>query len=123
MHRYRSFTFPFATARALLLASLLAGGATALPLRADADPPARDAAPSLVVNINTASAEELQQLPGVGPSRAQAIIEQRQRRPFARVEELMRVRGIGRSTFRSLRPHLTVEGATRAPARAEPRGR
>lgn len=64
------------------------------------------------VNLNTASAEELQRLPGVGPSRAEAILAYRDRRPFRRVEELMRIPGIGRKTFRRLRPLLTLEGPT-----------
>lgn len=70
------------------------------------------AAPVGQVNLNTASAEELQRLPGVGPSRAVAIVAYREQHPFRRVEELMRIRGIGRKTFRRLRPMLTLEGPT-----------
>lgn len=65
-----------------------------------------------VVNIQTATAEELQRLPGIGPSKAEAIIAFRQRTQFRRVEDILRVRGIGRATFRRLRPYLTVSGAT-----------
>jgi len=66
-----------------------------------------------VVNINTASAEELERLPGVGPTRARAILELRTRnKSFTRLEELMRVKGIGRATFRKLRPYLTLTGPT-----------
>ena len=65
-----------------------------------------------VINIQTASAEELQRLPGIGPSKADAIIAQRTRVPFRRIEDILRVRGIGRATFRRLRPHLSVTGAT-----------
>lgn len=65
-----------------------------------------------VVNINTASVAELTRLPGVGQAKAEAIVAQRERRNFRRVEELMRVRGIGRATFRRLRPMLTIEGET-----------
>lgn len=65
-----------------------------------------------VVNIQTASAEELQRLPGIGPSKAAAIIAYRERTPFRRIEDVMRVRGIGRATFRRLRPMLTVSGPT-----------
>ncbi|MCZ7683351.1 MAG: ComEA family DNA-binding protein [Sandaracinaceae bacterium] len=73
-----------------------------------------------MVNIQTATAEQLQLLPGVGPSKAQAIVEYRERRAFRRVEDIMRVRGIGRATFRRLRPMLTVDGPTTltAPVRA-----
>lgn len=65
-----------------------------------------------VVNINTATAEQLTLLPGIGPSRAQAIIQARERRAFRSVQELIRVRGIGRATLLRLRPYLTVEGET-----------
>lgn len=68
---------------------------------------------SLMVNLNTATEEELGHLPGIGPSKAAAIVAYRARgRRFRRVEELMRVRGIGRSTFRRLRPMLRVDGPT-----------
>jgi competence protein ComEA len=65
-----------------------------------------------VVNIQTASADQLQLLPGIGPSKAQAIVQFRERRAFRRVQDLMRVRGIGRATFRRLRSMLTVDGPT-----------
>ncbi len=65
-----------------------------------------------VVNLQTASAEELQRLPGIGPSKAEAIIAQRTRTPFRRIEDILRVRGIGRATFRRLRPYLSVTGPT-----------
>jgi len=95
---------------ALLLAVLApvpAAGAQTAEVPAEAP-----AAPSGQVNLNTASAKELQRLPGVGPSRAVAIVEYRERHPFRRVEELMRIRGIGRKTFRRLRPLLTLDGPT-----------
>jgi competence protein ComEA len=66
-----------------------------------------------VVNINTASAEELERLPSIGPSRARAILELRAKLShFQRVEQLLRVKGIGRATFRKLRPLLAVQGPT-----------
>lgn len=67
-------------------------------------------ATAATIDIQTASAAELETLPGVGPARAQAIIEYRTRTPFRRVEDLLRVSGIGRATFRDLRPLISVGG-------------
>jgi competence protein ComEA len=62
------------------------------------------------VNINTATAAELELLPGVGPTVALRIIEQRQTNgPFKRVEDLDQVRGIGARTLEKLRDLVTVE--------------
>lgn len=58
---------------------------------------------------NRADAEALEVLPGVGPVRAAAIVAERERRPFARVEDLRRVRGIGPVTLRRIAPFLGVE--------------
>lgn len=66
-----------------------------------------------VVNLNTATAQQLTLLPGIGQSKAEAIVSLRERRgPFQRVEQIMLVRGVGRATFRRLRPMLTLEGPT-----------
>jgi len=60
------------------------------------------------ININEAGPEELTQLPGIGPSRAEAIIAEREKRPFRRVEDIMRVPGIGRKTFGRIRDAIRV---------------
>jgi competence protein ComEA len=106
------------SSRAILLAASCATWLTqASPLRAEAvtapvPNPAPLAAPG-VVNINTASAEELERLPGVGPTRARAILELRTRvHHFMHSEGLLRVKGIGRATFRKLKPWLVLEGPT-----------
>jgi len=67
-----------------------------------------------VVNLNTATEVELTRLPGIGPSRAKAILALRARLGgrFRRIEELIRVRGIGRKTFRKLAPMLSLQGPT-----------
>jgi competence protein ComEA len=71
------------------------------------------APPSGVVNLNTATNEELERLPGIGPTRARAILELRLRiKRFSKLDDLLRVKGIGRATFRRLRPLLTLEGPT-----------
>lgn len=61
------------------------------------------------VNVNTASAEELQKLDGIGPKFAQAIIEARTAEPFKAVEDLKRVKGIGAKTIEKLRPVVVVK--------------
>ena len=60
------------------------------------------------ININEASVEQLVQLPGIGPSRAEAIVAERERRRFRRVEDIMRVPGIGRKTFVRIRSSIRV---------------
>jgi competence ComEA-like helix-hairpin-helix protein len=75
-----------------------------------------------VVNLNTAPAELLELLPGVGPAKVLSIIVYRQRRPFRTVDELVRIKGIGRKMVRRLRAHLAVSGPTTARAVHHARG-
>ena len=61
------------------------------------------------LNVNTASAEELEALSGVGPAKAEAIVEYRQTNgPFASVEDLALVSGIGDKTVEQLRSDIDV---------------
>ncbi len=60
------------------------------------------------IDVNTATADELQRLPGVGPVTAQAIIAARAAKPFASVNDLDRVKGIGPKTLDKLRPFVVV---------------
>jgi competence protein ComEA len=60
------------------------------------------------ININEAGSDELVALPGIGPSRAEAIIAEREKRRFRRVEDIMRVAGIGRKTFARIRASIRV---------------
>lgn len=61
------------------------------------------------VNINTASSAELQTLPRIGPKVAQRIIDFRKKNgKFKRIEELMKIEGIGEKIFRGLRDRITV---------------
>ncbi len=78
---------------------------------------AAEAEPALagVVNVNTATVEELQLLPGVGEVRALAIVEARkQNGGFKRVDDLLGVTGIGSTSLERLRPFVTVQGKTTA---------
>jgi competence ComEA-like helix-hairpin-helix protein len=64
---------------------------------------------SLVVNINTATQEELETIPGVGEARAMQIIANR---PYASVDELTRISGIGERTLETMRPFVMVSNET-----------
>lgn len=62
------------------------------------------------ININTASAEQLEKLPGVGKGFAQRIVEHREKYgPFRRPEHLIMVRGFSDKRFRAVRDLITVE--------------
>jgi len=65
---------------------------------------------SLVVNINSGTAEELETVPGVGPTLAQIIIADR---VYSSVDDLERVPGIGPNNLKGMRSFLTVDGPTR----------
>ena len=61
------------------------------------------------ININNASSEDLQKLPRIGPKVAQRIIDfRKQNGPFKKIEELMKVRGIGEKTFAKLKDLIAV---------------
>lgn len=93
-----------AVAAALLLAAASAGAA---------DAGSKGSAPTGVVNLNSASAAELERLPGIGRSRAEAIVELRdQRGGFKSIDEIGDVKGIGDAMLSKLRPYLSLEGKT-----------
>jgi competence protein ComEA len=72
-----------------------------------ADTPKEPAAAK--ININTASAETLMQLPGIGESYAKRIIEYREANgPFSHIEELKNVKGIGDKIFEQSKDRITV---------------
>ena len=73
-------------------------------------------APEGVININTASAEDLTKLPGIGRSKAEAIVTYRQAHPFKAVAELAEVKGIGPKMLEKIQNHITVDGLAAAKA-------
>ena len=69
-----------------------------------------DNIPGTLVDLNTASSEELQTLPGIGPGRAEAIIDHRESHgPFTRIEDILAVSGIGEKTFESIQHLIRVQ--------------
>ncbi|WP_235986295.1 helix-hairpin-helix domain-containing protein [Clostridium vitabionis] len=86
-----------------------AGGLPGAAGQADALNPGGGAAgKTALVNINTAGAEELMTLPGIGASRAQDIISYRGKHKFGRIEDIMKVPGIKEGAFKKLRDRITV---------------
>jgi len=74
------------------------------------------------IDLNVASAAELESLPGVGPAKAQAIIAHRETAPFKNAEELIEVKGIGEKLFAQLKDKVTVSAAAGAATRAKGQG-
>ena len=89
-----------------LLMALAAISLTFSPLFAKAKPVEG------MVNLNTATLEQLMLLPGIGKAKADAIVGYRQAHPFKATEELIEVKGIGPKMFQNLEKHLTVQGST-----------
>lgn len=87
------------------------------PARTAAPAPAEPRVGAGVVNLNEAAPEQLALLPGVGPSRAAAIVNFRKQHPFKHLEDLQRIKGIGKKTFVRLRPLLSLSGPTTLTAR------
>jgi competence protein ComEA len=73
--------------------------------------PTPEEEPSGKININSATAAELDSLPGIGPAKAQAIVDYRdQNGPFRIIDELLDVPGIGPKILESIRDQITVIG-------------
>jgi competence protein ComEA len=94
-----------ASAVALLIALAVIGGPNQLATGAES--PAKEK-PALV-DINTASAADLEKLPGVGPALSKRIIEYREKNgPFATVDDLLKVQGIGEKSLARFRDLVTA---------------
>ncbi len=65
-----------------------------------------------IVNINTATAAELVLLPGIGESKAKAIVDFRQQQSFDSIDDIQKVSGVGERLFVSLKPYITVSSPT-----------
>lgn len=99
-----------ATALVIALLALSSTACVKLPHRALARASQIAPVASSPININTASAEELEKLPGIGRALAARIISFREEYgPFRRAEHLIMVRGIGDRRFRQMRPFITAQ--------------
>ena len=97
-----------------LLSAVLTPPAIAAQSQGEKAPAA--AAAAKVVNLNSATAADLETLPGIGARTAERILEYRQKNgSFKKIEELMNVKGIGEKSFLKLKPLVTV---TPSPERA-----
>lgn len=65
-----------------------------------------------ILDLNTASAEELETLPGIGPAKARAIVEYRSKSPFTSPDEVINVPGIGPKTYEKFKHRVTVSAPT-----------
>jgi competence protein ComEA len=76
----------------------------------DADADAVKIAPANQIDLNRATAEELTAIPGVGRVIAQRIVEFRDKQgPFRRIEDLLKIKGIGEKSFQKIRPYVKIE--------------
>jgi competence ComEA-like helix-hairpin-helix protein len=103
--------------RPLVTAGPSSAGPAREPATPEAKPPspwptrtARKVQPGETIDVNRASAAELQRLPGIGPILAQRIVVARAETPFRTPEDFRRVRGIGAKTIERVRPYIITGG-------------
>ena len=90
--------------------------ASLLFLFTGASHPQKKNPPAKPVDLNSASVEQLQQVPGIGPATAKSIINFREKSgPFRRVEDLLAIRGISKQALERMRPYVTVSAPETSP--------
>ena len=93
----------------VMMVFAMAASGAAINAQGKASKPKANQALTTPVNLNTATAAELQALPGVGAATAKLILEHRQKNGgFKKIEELMNIKGIGEKSFLKLKPLVTV---------------
>lgn len=109
-HELRRPIFVAAIAGAVLALAVLPARSTGPKAAAKAEAPARTAETPL--DLNTASVSDLETVPGIGKSLADRIVAFRDKNgPFERVDDLIKVQGIGEKSLDKLRPYLTASRA------------
>jgi competence ComEA-like helix-hairpin-helix protein len=109
MHYIPVMILPHFLYRPLVLAACLVFLFSASPLGAKKKPPEKP------VNLNTATSEQLQQVPGIGPATADKILKMRKSYgPFKSVDDLLAIRGLGPKRLEKMRKYLTT-GKSAAP--------
>jgi len=98
-----------ATALAIGVTILIGLPALAANLQSQSPTPAATAPAKTAINLNTATVDQLETLPGIGRKTAERIIEYRTKAGgFKRIEDLMNVKGIGEKSFLKLKPLVAV---------------
>jgi competence protein ComEA len=98
----------------MMMAAIAAIALSAPALSAQSKAPAPKPAATIAapVNLNTATAEQLATIPGVGPKMAERILDYRQKNGgFKKIEDLMNVSGVGEKSFLKMKPLITVTTA------------
>lgn len=106
------------TVAGILLAALCLV-APAIQAQEKAAKPKPAASAATPINLNTATAAQLEALPGIGPRTAQLIVQHREKNGnFKKVEELMNIKGIGEKSFLKIKPMVTVGGEKERPGQS-----